>query len=143
MGFIAVLYLDGKYHQFSTYNHSKISQISINGEALSLEMKHKSHTRRTWVKKNSTGEPKAPATGNMSCRIKESNDSVVEVIFTENNKPVIFQETGQKAGLEIAEKSLTIYEIKGRSRVIVMLHEHSLEIPIFSGKKVTIPPSYR
>ena len=104
MGFIAFLYLDGKYHQFSTYNHSRISQISFNGEELSIEIKHKSHTLKTRVKKNSAGELKAPETGNMSRRIKESNDSVVEVTLLENNKPVIFQETGQRAGLEIVDK---------------------------------------
>jgi tocopherol cyclase len=104
IGFIAFLYLDGKYHQFSTYNHSKISQVSFSEEELLIEMKHKSYTLKTRVKKNSTGELRAPETGNMSRRIKESNDSVVEVTLSETNKPVIFQETGQRAGLEIVEK---------------------------------------
>ncbi len=104
MGFIAFLYLDGKYHLFSTYNHSRISQASFNGEELSLEFKHQSYTLRTFIKKNSSGELKAPVTGNMSRRIKESNDSVVEVVFSENSKTVKFQETGQRAGLEITEE---------------------------------------
>lgn len=104
MGFIAFLYLDGKYHQFSTYNHSKISQVSFNGQKLSIEVKSKSHTLRAIVVKNSTGELKAPDTGSMSRRIKESNDSVVDLTLIENGKSVIFQETGQRAGLEIVEK---------------------------------------
>jgi hypothetical protein len=40
----------------------------------------------------------------MSRRIKESNDSVVEVTLSENNKPAIFRETGHRAGLEIVEE---------------------------------------
>lgn len=104
MGFIAFFYLDGKYHQFSTYNHSRISQVSIIGKELLIEMKHKSYTLKTRVKNNSTGELKAPETGNMSRRIKESNDSVVEVTLSDSNKPALFRETGQRAGLEIVEK---------------------------------------
>ncbi len=104
MGFIAFLYLDGKFYQFSTYNHSKISNVSFKGETLSIEMKHKSHTLKTKVIKNRTGELKAPASGKMSRRIKESNDSVVEVSLSENNHAVIFHETGQRAGLEIMEE---------------------------------------
>jgi hypothetical protein len=104
MGFIAFLYLDGKYHQFSTYNQSRISRISFNGEELYVEMKHKSYSLKARVKKNSTGELKAPETGNMSRKIKESNDSVVEVTLLDSNKPALFQETGQRAGLEITEK---------------------------------------
>lgn len=103
IGFIAFLYLDGKYHQFSTYNHAKISRLSFNGEELNLEMKLKSYSLKARIIKNSSGELRAPETGNMSRRIKESNDSVVEVTLSEGNKPALFQETGQRAGLEIVE----------------------------------------
>jgi hypothetical protein len=104
MGFIAFLYLDGKYHQFSSYNRSRISGISFNGEVLHIELKHKSYSLKARVKKNSTGELKAPETGNMSRRIKESNDSVVDVTLSDSKNPALFQETGNRAGLEIVEK---------------------------------------
>lgn len=103
MGFIAFLYLDGKFHQFSTYNHSRISRISFIGDELYIELIHKSYTLKASVKKNNTGELKAPETGIMSRRIKESNDSVVVVTLLENQNP-LFRETGQRAGLEITEK---------------------------------------
>jgi tocopherol cyclase len=104
MGFIAFLYVDGRYHLFSTYNKSRLSPVSFDGEELSIELKNHSHTLKTRVIKNTSGELKAPDTGNMSRRIKESNDSVAEVIFSDKTGNVIFRETGQRAGLEIVEK---------------------------------------
>jgi hypothetical protein len=104
MGLIAFLYANGRYHLFSTYNKSRITQVSFNGEELSIELKHKSYTLKTSIVKNITGELKAPDTGSMSRRVKESNDSVVEIILSDHKGNGIFQETGQRAGLEIVEK---------------------------------------
>jgi tocopherol cyclase len=104
MGFIAFLYLDGKYHLFSTYNKSRLSPVTFEGKELSIELRNKSHTLQTRVMKNNSGELKVPDIGNMSRRIKESNDSVAEVTFSDKNGNVIFRETGQRAGLEIVEK---------------------------------------
>jgi tocopherol cyclase len=104
MGFIAFLYMDGKYHLFSTYNKSRLSQVSFMGQELSIELQNHSHTLKTRVVKNTSGELKAPDTGNMSRRIKESNDSVVEVEFSDKGGKALFRETGQRAGLEIMEK---------------------------------------
>ncbi len=104
IGFIAFLYLGGKYHRFSTYNKSNISGISFDRKELTLELKNKSYALQTRVFKNTSGELKAPETGNMSRRIKESNDSVVDVTLTDRGGQILFHETGQRAGLEIVEK---------------------------------------
>jgi hypothetical protein len=104
IGFIAFLYLDGKYHMFSTYNYSRLSPVEFDGKELSIELVNKSHALRARVIKNITGELKAPDSGNMTRRIKESNDSVVEVTLTEKAGKNIFQETGQRGGLEISGK---------------------------------------
>ncbi len=104
MGFIAFLYLDGKYHMFSTYNRSKITRVTFEGQELTVFMENGPFRLATRVLRNSSGELKAPQTGNMSRRIKESNDSVVEVKFSDKTGNVIFSETGQRAGLEIVEK---------------------------------------
>lgn len=104
MGFIAFIYLDGKFHQFSSYNRSSISELSFDGTELIIELKHKSQLLRAVVIKKSAGELKAPEVGSMSRRIKESNDSVVDVKLSDSNEDVMFQETGQRAGLEIVEK---------------------------------------
>lgn len=104
MGFIAFLYLDGKFHMFSTYNRSGISRVFMDGDHLFIELKRKSSTLRVSVRKHLTGELKAPHTGNMSRRIKESIDSEVEVSLLDGNKELVFQETGRRAGLEIEER---------------------------------------
>jgi hypothetical protein len=104
MGFIAFLYLNGKYYRFSTYNQSSISRVSFDLQALSIELKSKSYALKTRVLKNTSGELKAPQTGNMSRRIKESNDSVVDVTLADRYGHILFQETGHRAGLEIVEK---------------------------------------
>jgi len=103
MGYIAFLYLDGVFHRFSTYNKAELSEVSREGEELFLELKRKNQTLRAKVKMHRSGELRAPETGNMSRRIKESIDSEVEVSFMEGQKE-IFRETGQRAGLEIEEK---------------------------------------
>ena len=104
MGFIAFLYVDDKYHLFSTYNKSRLSPVSFDGKELSIELQNHSNTLITKVIKNTSGELKAPDTGNMSRRIKESNDSVVEVTFSDKAGNALFRESGQRAGLEIVEK---------------------------------------
>jgi hypothetical protein len=104
MGFIAFLYMDGKYHQFSTYNKSRLSPVSYDGDRIFIELKNRSHTLVINVIKSISGVLKAPHTGNMSRRIRESNDSVVEVTFSDRTGKVIFQQTGQRAGLEVMEK---------------------------------------
>ncbi len=104
MGFIAFLYLGGKYYMFSTYNRSKITRISFEGQKLAVVLKHGSFRLETRVIKNISGELKAPLTGNMSRRIKESNDSIVEVNLSGQGGNVIFKGTGHRAGLEIVEK---------------------------------------
>ena len=104
MGFIAFLYLNGKYYRFSTYNQSSISRVSFDRQALTIALKNKLYTLRTRVLKNTSGELKAPQTGNMSRRIKESNDSVVDVTLADRYGHILFQDNGQRAGLEIVEK---------------------------------------
>jgi hypothetical protein len=104
MGFIAFIYLDGRYHMFSTYNHSRLSPVEFDGKELSIELVNKSHSIKARVLKNITGELKAPESGNMTRRIKESNDSVVDLTLTDKAGKVVFQETGQRGGLEISGK---------------------------------------
>ncbi len=104
MGFIAFLYLDGKYHMFSTYNNSILSPVEFDGEHLSIELSNKSHSIRARVVKNISGELQAPDSGNMTRRIKESNDSVVDLTFKDKGGNNVFQEIGHRAGLEISGK---------------------------------------
>jgi hypothetical protein len=104
MGFIAFLCLHGEYHIFSTYNKSGLSRVSFDGEKIFIELVNKSSALRIIVIQRISGELKAPKTGRMSRRIRESNDSIVEVTFSDKTGKVVFSERGNRAGLEIAGK---------------------------------------
>jgi len=104
MGFIAFLYLEGRYYMFSTYNRSKITRVSFDRQELIVILEHGPFRLETRVFKNISGELKAPQTGNMSRRIKESNDSIVEVSLSGRGGEHIYNGKGQRAGLEIVEK---------------------------------------
>lgn len=103
IGFIAFLYLDGKFHRFATYNQAELTRVSMEGDELFIDLKRRSYALKVRVKKHRSGELKAPETGNMSRRIKESIDSEVDVSLMDGHR-VLFRETGQRAGLEIEEK---------------------------------------
>lgn len=104
MGFIAFLYVNGKFHMFSTYNRSKIASVTYINQELNIILEQGAYRLDSRVIKNTSGELKAPSTGNMSRRIKESNDSIVEVSLSHQQGEVIFSGSGQRAGLEIVEK---------------------------------------
>jgi hypothetical protein len=104
MGFIAFLYIQGKYHTFSSYNGSKLSPVKVEGETIGLELINRSYRLNINVFKSISGVLKAPKTGHMSRRIKESNDAVVGVTLSGKTGAAVFQETGQRAGLEVVGK---------------------------------------
>ena len=104
MGHIAFLYFEGRYVPFSTYNHSVIRQVSYDGHRLVIDLVHKKFKLHAEVAQNNAYDLRAPVTGNMSRRIKESIDSEVQVTLQSRNGDILFDEVGQRAGLEIIEK---------------------------------------
>ena len=80
---------------------AKITRVAFEKEELWIELVHKTYSLKTRVSINISGELKAPQTGNMSRRIKESNDSIVETTLTDKHGKLVFHETGERAGLEI------------------------------------------
>ena len=104
MGLIAFLYFGGRFYTFSTYNRSEIKKVVYDGTTLDIELAHKKFQLHTRVTQRNAYELHAPATGEMSRRIKESIDSEVWVALRDNNGTLLFEETGQRAGLEIIDK---------------------------------------
>lgn len=103
IGFIAFLFIDGKYYRFATYNRSKLINVNRSGAVLLLELQNKNYRLKATVKTKSGGELIAPVRGNMNRRIKESIDSEVEVELTDNKGSVIFSGESKHAGLEIID----------------------------------------
>ena len=67
-------------------------------------MKNNSAVLKVRVVKNSFGELRAPSSGDMSRRIKESIDSTVELSLHDNNGDLIYEDTAKRAGLEVIEE---------------------------------------
>jgi hypothetical protein len=104
MGFISFLYLEDRFILFSTYNKSVISDLYHDRESISLTMRNKANILRVKVVKNNFGELRAPASGDMLRRIKESNDSTVELTLLDNHGKLIYEDSGKRAGLEVIEE---------------------------------------
>ena len=104
MGFICFLYVNGTFYRFCTYNNSKITNIKYDGNALNLQLENKKYTLRVTAISNSSGELKAPSFGEMKRRIKESIDSTVQVKLFDKSNRLIYEDVGNRAGLEIIEK---------------------------------------
>jgi len=103
-GFIAFLYLGGKFYLFSTYNRSKVSKAVHDKNELEFEVRNNNYILRIRVIKNSFGDLKAPVEGEMSRRIKESTDSEVHLELFDRFQNLKYKDTGKSVGLEVIEK---------------------------------------
>jgi len=104
IGFIAFLHLRNRFYLFSTYNKSVISIINHNSNLLELNIRNNKYNLKIRVIKNSFGDLRAPVSGEMSRRIKESIDSEVHLQFFDIYNKLKYEGTGKSVGLEIIEK---------------------------------------
>lgn len=104
IGFIAFLYLHGKFYMFSTYNKSVVSEIKHDREAVEITVRNRMNILNIKVIKNSFEELIAPVSGEMSRTIKESVDSEVHLKLLDKNDKLKYEGSGKNVGLEIIEK---------------------------------------
>jgi tocopherol cyclase len=104
IGFIAFLYFDRKFHLFSTYNKSVITEINHTSNKISLTLKNHNFILKAVTTKKSFGDLRAPVSGDMSRRIKESIDSDITISLTDKKGTHIYSDEGKRAGLEVIEK---------------------------------------
>lgn len=104
MGFISFLYLNRKFYLFSTYNNSVITDIIHDNSSITVTLKNNSAVLKARVVKNIFGELMAPSSGDMSRRIKESIDSTIELSLHDINGGLIYEDTANRAGLEVIEE---------------------------------------
>ncbi len=103
-GFISFLYFDKRFFLFSSYNNSVLSEINYDGNTLSFKLKNNESVLIVTAVKNKSGELLAPVSGKMTRRIKESMDSFVTICLYDKNNNLIYNDSAQRAGLEIIEK---------------------------------------
>lgn len=105
IGFICFLYYEGKYHLFCTYNKAKLTEIRRNGSAVFIVLSNKKNTIKINASARKQGELKAPVSGSMTRRIKESNDAIVSIAFSDNKSDeIIYTDTSRRGGIELIEK---------------------------------------
>jgi tocopherol cyclase len=104
MGFISFLYVNGKFFLFSTYNNSVITEIRHDTKSVTIQLKNRYSVLRVKAEKNSFGELRAPVSGNMSRRIKESIDSTIYLTLHDKAGKLIYEDSGKRAGLEVIEE---------------------------------------
>ena len=104
IGFIAFLYLNRRFYLFSTYNKSIFSEITHRKEMIEITVRNKWNILKIKVIKNSFGDLRAPVSGEMSRRIKESVDSEVHLQLCDKLGNQEYEGTGKNVGLEIIEK---------------------------------------
>ncbi len=104
IGFIVYLYLRKKFYLFSTYNRSVYSDIVHDKSKVEITVSNNKYILKIRVNKNSFGDLKAPVSGEMSRRIKESIDSEVHLQLFDNYNNLEYEGVGKRVGLEIVEK---------------------------------------
>ena len=104
IGFISFLYFNGRFFMFSTYNNSVISEIKQSPGTIDLILNNRNTRLEVKVIKNTFGELRAPVSGDMSRRIKESIDSEVTLRLFDKNDNLIYSDSSRRAGLECIDK---------------------------------------
>ncbi|MGL1893690.1 MAG: tocopherol cyclase family protein [Spirochaetaceae bacterium] len=110
-GFLGFIHVDDKTHYFSTYNGSKVLDISV-GEYLEIEFKKRDYRLKIKTKQVNSGILKAPVKGSMNRLIKESVNSNIDIKFYKKSI-LIFSGTTKAGGLEIVGDVQSIF-IKNR-----------------------------
>jgi tocopherol cyclase len=104
IGFIAFLYFNKQYFLFSTYNNSVLADLNHLDESISLTLKNRSSVLQVSVLKNKFGELKAPTSGDMSRKIKESIDSIVTIKLSDKDMHPLYNDSSKRSGDEVIEK---------------------------------------
>lgn len=103
-GFIAFLYYNRKFHLFSTYNGSVINEVKRNANSVFLELRNRKNIIRINTVSKKSGELRAPVSGSMSRRIKESNDAIVSVALYNTDNKALYTDTSKRSGMELIDK---------------------------------------
>lgn len=95
-GLIASLIIDSKEYRFATYNFSKILKNTTNH----IIIKKGKLTLNIFIKDSDKLTLSAPKNGNMTRKVYESINAIVEIILSKN-KQEIYHEFGFNASIEI------------------------------------------
>ncbi len=107
-GFLGFIHFNGSHRLFATYTGSKITSLKGSDRQVWLSVEDKDMTleirgekTRQAIKQIEQGALKAPVSGQMSRIIHESMLATIHVRLTSKQGNILFEDTGQRAGLEM------------------------------------------
>jgi tocopherol cyclase len=110
IGFIAFFYYKNRFLIFSTYNHSVITEIKKTSGTIDLIIENHNYVLKVSTIESKFGELRAPVSGEMSRRIKESIDSEVTLSLFDKRNILIYKDSSKRAGLEVIEKIFDFFK---------------------------------
>jgi len=109
IGFISFLYFEGKFINFSTWSKARVDTLEYRDNKLNIRIANKDYRLNVRAGYNQAGPLKAPQHGSMTRIIKESVDAVIEIELTDHLGNILFQDKGERAGMELIEKILEYF----------------------------------
>jgi len=105
VGHIAVMLVDGKIINMSTYMGGKIRSLNIDGHDVSLKIETRSHVLEVEARKGESIVLRSPRRGEMTGRTIESLSSELDMnLFSKMDHVTLYSGTGVNAGLEIMDE---------------------------------------
>ncbi|HUX21281.1 MAG TPA: tocopherol cyclase family protein [Spirochaetia bacterium] len=101
-GFMAILWIEGRFHTFATYTGARLSSIALSKEQVEIEIVDRKRRLIVQASRAAHGILLAPVEGRMDRRITESIDAAIEVSLYDRSGSLLFEGTGEVAGLEVA-----------------------------------------
>jgi len=100
IGFIVILWIDGKEYRFATYNQSKMKCV-VTDEGVEMNFKRKTLQLDIKATRGKTAELRSPIQGRMEGKINESLQATLDVTLLDSGKS-IFSSIATTTGLEVA-----------------------------------------
>jgi len=100
-GFIMGLLYQGEILRFATYNRSKIEQISIDDQAVTIVVRNANYRLEIQALKAGGGLLHAPTKVEMGRRILETLNAKISIRLANLEGNILYEGTGENSGLEI------------------------------------------
>lgn len=102
-GFLGFLQIEGKLIRFGTYTGAKIIKLEQDSKHAKLIIRQRGHLITFVATLGPASHLSAPRQGNMERTILESVMGTIEVTLRKRDGTLLFQETGNMAGIELSE----------------------------------------
>jgi tocopherol cyclase len=103
VGFIAGFWYKDKLIRFTTYNFTQLKKCTIDTKTVEIVLVNRKYKLEITAERDSGAELAAPIGGFMDARISETMSARLHVKITDRrSKELIFNDVGEKAGLEVA-----------------------------------------